>query len=102
MTSQEAAYAAHTEPAVGFKYPDDEITQDADRSRDVQALERWTELLLSGRASRVTHLRASVALALLRNDLKVSSIAIHFGVSVQRVRRLVREIKSQKGFPGSK
>ena len=82
-----------------FEYPGDTSEPPADRSRDVEALERWTRLLLSERAHRITHMRASVALALLRNDLNLSDIASHFRVTVQRVGQIKREIQAFETLP---
>jgi hypothetical protein len=100
MTPQEASFLARECPSVPFCYPDDtpgDPREDYDRNRDIAALESWTKLILSARANRITHMRASIGLALVRNDLNVASLARHFHVSVQRVNKLVREMKVSCG-----
>jgi hypothetical protein len=101
MTPQEASFFERECPSVPFCYPDEEIIQEVDRNRDIRALESWTKLILSARANRVTHMRASIGLALVRNDLKVSSLAAFFRVSPQRVNKLVREIRGEMKVSGS-
>jgi hypothetical protein len=100
MTRKESDFEESQAGSVDFKYPDDEPEPDSADLRTIQrqSFESAIKLLLACRTPRVQHMRASVAIAILNGDLKVSSIASHFSVTVQRVRRVVKEIKAFESF----
>jgi hypothetical protein len=66
----------------------------AGRERDIKAAEWTVHLLLSARTDRVRHMRASVCLQILRNNLNLTEIAEHFDVTPQRVTQVVNEVKT--------
>ena len=72
--------------------PDPE-TLKPDRDRDIKATEFVTKLLLSAKTDRVRHMRASIAIAVLKSNLNLSDIARHFKVTPERVTQVVKDVK---------
>jgi DNA-directed RNA polymerase sigma subunit (sigma70/sigma32) len=75
-----------------FDDPDPESLK-PDRDRDIKAAEFAINLLLSARTDRVRHMRASIAIALLKNNLNLGEIAKHFGITSERVTKVVKDVK---------
>ena len=63
------------------------------RSVQIREMEFLTQLLLSSQVSRVQHMRASIALALIKGSLDQAEVAAHFGVSDETVRTRLRKSK---------
>ncbi len=98
MNKQEASFLERQTAYTAFSYPDDTELPEIDRDRDIAALERWTRLIFSARTMRLKHMRASVAIAILRGNPNLDAIASHFRVTAERVRQVVNEIqRSQFG-----
>jgi hypothetical protein len=76
-------------------YPDDPDPESlkSDRERDIKAFESAIKLFLDCRSDRVRHMRASVSLAILKNNLNLSAIAKHFNVTPERVTQIVKDVK---------
>jgi len=69
------------------------------RKIQIRALEAAVQLLLSARTDRVQHMRASVALAILKGDLNLGEIASHYRVTGERVRQIVKEVEAFEALP---
>jgi hypothetical protein len=79
-------------PEKYFDDPDPESLK-PDGDRDIAAAEWHIKLLLSARTDRVRHMRASVAIGILKNNLNLSDIARHFKVTPERVTQVVKDVK---------
>ena len=54
------------------------------REAQIRAMELSMQLVLDSAVTRVQHIRASIALALLKGCLSAAEVAAHFGVSATR------------------
>lgn len=92
MTRQEASFLEQEGPCTAFCYPDDEITHEPDRSRDIRAVEFAMTLLSSCRTDRSRHMTTSICLSILRGNLNRAEVARHFKVGKEQVRRCEKAI----------
>jgi len=96
MNSDESDLESIKFGSVEFQYPTDEPESPAgDRAADAIKVAEWmAKLIWSGRTERVRMIYASVAIALLRNDLNLQEIAAHFSVTQRRAEQIVAKVKT--------
>jgi hypothetical protein len=76
----------------------DELDQEEKKLLDLEDKIRVAEwafrLAVHGRTDRVRHLHISIAMQILRDQLEISELAEYHGVTNQRVKQAINEVKS--------
>ena len=96
MAKDETPAVCEEKYGAAEQYDEEAESKKPDRERDIKAVEWAIELMLSTHNDRLRHMRASIAIAILNNNLNREEISNHFSVTPKRVTQVVQEVKSRR------